>query len=119
MPTTLPFANLLDCGPGRHFASGPHLRIQVVRLSAGDGGREYRQPRHGDALAICLQGQARIEGEAATCDLDERDQALLSDGEAFRLQALNGEALVQLIWSPGPNPCQECWELNNRFYGFE
>jgi hypothetical protein len=26
------------------------------------------------------------------------------------------EAVVELVWMPGPNPCQRCWENGERFF---
>jgi hypothetical protein len=119
MPTVFPLTDLLDCGPGRHFAAGPHLRIQVVRLVPGVPGRDAFLPHHGDVLVLALRGRARVQTKDWARDLAEQDQALLSGGEAFHLVALGGESVVQLVWSPGANPCKECWELNNRYYADE
>jgi hypothetical protein len=43
---------------------------------------------------------------------------LLVDGEAFRIDPVEGASgVVELVWTPGPNPCRTCWEIDGRFFG--
>lgn len=49
--------------------------------------------------------------------LEEGDQVLLSN-EPFRIDPMapGTEPVVQLVWTPGPNPCRFCWETDSRFF---
>ncbi|HVH42783.1 MAG TPA: hypothetical protein VM925_10590 [Labilithrix sp.] len=110
---------------GRHFASEPHLRIQVLPV-APKGGFAHSSRRadglfdryHGELLIICLAGTCTVTTETDAADLREGDQALLCNGEAFRVDRRHEEeaAVIQLVWSPGPNPCRACWETDRRFF---
>ena len=72
---------------------------------------------HGELLVICLKGRCRVETEGSGIDLAELDQALLLDGEPFRVVGIdNQDAVVEMIWAPGPNPCQVCWEADAKFF---
>src|SRR5579862_1946373 len=111
---------LLDFDKGRHFASEPHLRIQMLRVP----GAEHEQRKdlfggyHGELLVLCMKGRCRVETENAGLDLAEGDQALLVDGEPFRIVGNDAEdAAVEMIWAPGPNPCRFCWETDGKFFG--
>jgi hypothetical protein len=43
---------------------------------------------------------------------------LLVDGEAFRIDPVEAASgVVELVWTPGPNPCRTCWEIDGRFFG--
>ncbi|MBI5627909.1 MAG: hypothetical protein HY953_03235 [Candidatus Rokubacteria bacterium] len=110
---------LLDFDEGRHFASEPHLRIQVRRIPGTS--TEQRQSLfgayHGELLAICLKGRCSVETANTGLVLGEMDQALLVDGEPFRIVGIDIEdAVVELIWAPGPNPCRFCWEVDRKFF---
>ncbi len=111
---------LLSHSGGRHFASEPHLRIQVlpVGLFAPSSTRAgaFFDAYHGELLIICLVGGCSVTTKAGSVNLAQGDQALLVDGEAFRLDSSTPEATVQLIWAPGPNPCRSCWERDAGFF---
>jgi len=110
---------LLDFDTGRHFASEPHLRIQMMRVpgTRQEQHKDLFAAYHGELLVICLKGQCRIETEKSGLDLAELDQALLVDGEPFRVVGTNDEdAAVEMIWAPGPNPCRACWETDRKFF---
>jgi hypothetical protein len=111
-------ARLLDHHGGRHLASEPHIRIQVqpVPVRASDGAPFFTR-YHGELLIHCVQGACRVETERAACELAQGDQVLLFDGEGFRIDRSNEhDAIVQLIWTPGPNPCRTCWETDDNFF---
>jgi|GEM_PF-2704179 hypothetical protein len=117
----LPRSRLLDCDQGRHYASEPHLRIQVLRIP-GARNQPAKEPLfgnyHGEVLVVALQGRCRVEAATSTLDLGEHDQALLLDGEPFRIVGVvDDEAVVELVWTPGMNPCRTCWEREGRFFG--
>lgn len=112
-------ARLLDCDQGRHYASEPHLRIQVLRIPGGRNqpAEDLFGNYHGELLIVVLQGRCRVETATSSLDLGEYDQALLLDGEAFRIVGVaDDEAVVELVWTPGPNPCRVCWEREGRFF---
>jgi hypothetical protein len=113
---------LLDFDKGRHFASEPHLRIQVLSVSPTETGQpaDLFSAYHGELLVLCVKGRCRVETKESGIDLAELDQVLLLDGEPFRLVGIEGEqAVVELIWTPGPNPCRACWEADNKFFAGE
>ena len=57
-------------------------------------------------------------GHGRIAEKRPQDQALLVDGEGFRVDRVGSQdGLVQLVWSPGNNPCRTCWEISNRFFG--
>lgn len=110
---------LLNFDKGRHFASEPHLRIQVLGVSGTEQGqrKDLFSGYHGELLVICLKGRCRVETENSGIDLAELDQALLFDGEPFRVLGTDiQDAVVEMIWAPGPNPCRVCWETDGRFF---
>lgn len=110
---------LLAYDKGRHFASEPHLRIQVLPVSAGELGRskELFGGYHGELIVICLQGRCRVETSTSALDLAEHDEALLVDGEPFRVVGAGAQgAVVQTIWAPGLNPCRFCWDRDRKFF---
>jgi hypothetical protein len=111
--------HLLSFDGSRHFASEPHVRIQVVRIP-GIGGKEQKDffaGYHGELIVICLEGRCRVETRDSGINLAEMDQALLLDGEGFRIVTLDGDAaVVEMIWTPGPNPCRFCWETDGKFF---
>jgi hypothetical protein len=112
-------AQLVSEGAGRHLASEAHLRVQVVSVPAArePPPGELFSGYHGELLVLCLQGRCRVDIGASTLELDAHDQALLVDGEPFRILGTDADgALVQLIWTPGPTPCRACWESNGRFF---
>jgi len=112
-------ARLLDHHGGRHLASEPHIRIQVlpVRARSEDDGSLFAE-YHGELLIHCLDGACRVRTASDRVELAAGDQVLLVDGEPFRIDHVEDhEGVVQLIWAPGLNPCQTCWENNGRFYG--
>lgn len=112
-------SSLLATSEGRHFASEPHVRIQVLRLPRAKQGppRDLFSGYHGELLVICLDGRCRVETEGGGHDLSAHDQAFLADGEPFRVLALDDrDAVVEMVWAPGPNPCRTCWERDSKFF---
>lgn len=103
---------------GRHIASEPHLRIQVLSIPA-DASSEFFDHYHGELLLLILEGKAKIRTPESEIELSQGDQVLLVDGEKFNILPASGynEVKVQYIWAPGPNPCKFCWELDNKFFG--
>jgi hypothetical protein len=117
MPQTFRQSDLIAEPRSRHLTSGPHLRVQVLHIPVRDQPPDFCRPYHGEAMVLCLQGRVRVETATTAIDLDAGDQALLEHGEEFRILAVAATATTQVTWTPGPNPCQDCWELNNRFFG--
>lgn len=115
----LPRTRLLSHHGGRHFVSEPHIRIQVLPVPVrGARGEALFGRYHGELLIHCLQGTCLVVTERESCQLGEGDQAVLLDGEAFRIDPVeNAAGVVELVWTPGNNPCRTCWEINGRFYG--
>lgn len=114
----LPRSKLLEHHGGRHVVSEPDIRIQVlpVRLRPGTG-EELFDRYHGELLAHCLDGACIVRTETEAVELSRGDQVLLVDGAPFKIDRTDGqEGVVQLIWTPGNNPCRFCWELNGRFF---
>ena len=113
-------AHLLAHYGGRHFASEAHLRIQVLPVpvtGAGDP-RELFAGYHGELLVLCVQGGCSVRTKDGSNQLDEGDQALLVDGEPFAIDRIDErDGVVQLVWTPGMNPCRVCYENNGRFFG--
>ena len=115
----LRFATVASVDTGRHFASGPHLRIQTVEVSRLPRGTEPElfSGHHGEVVILCLKGRCRVHTVTSYVDLDERDQALLEEGEPFRVVSVDAEtALVQMRWAPGPNPCRTCWQADGVYF---
>jgi hypothetical protein len=115
----LPRTRLLSHHGGRHFVSEPHIRIQVLPVPVrGALGEALFGRYHGELLIHCLQGACLVVTERESCQLGEGDQVVLLDGEAFRIDPVeNAAGVVELVWTPGNNPCGTCWENNGRFYG--
>lgn len=92
---------------GMHVHSGAHLRMQVLELPAA-----MAPPwpmHHGELLIVCLVGQCELRVADSTVLLGPADQALI-ESESFSLcsRAAAGSTIVQLVWMPGPNPCESC-----------
>jgi hypothetical protein len=115
----LPRTQLLTHHGGRHFVSEPHIRIQVLPVPVGAATGESLFGRyHGELLIHCLQGACLVITHGESCQLAEGDQAVLLDGEAFRIDRVeDAPGVVELVWTPGSNPCRTCWENNGRFFG--
>ena len=114
-----PRSRLLAHRGGRHLASEPHIRIQVqpVPVHAATGEALF-DAYHGELLINCLLGDCLVVTARESCALAQGDQALLLDGEAFRIdRAGDHESVVQLVWTPGPNPCRTCWEIDDKLLG--
>lgn len=111
-------ARLLDHRGGRHLVSEAHIRIQIqpVPLHAGDG-HPFFSRYHGELLIHCLEGRCLVQTSIDACELSQGDQVLLRDGEAFRIDRVDEhDGVVQLVWTPGPNPCRTCWQSSNKFF---
>jgi homogentisate 1,2-dioxygenase len=114
----LPRTRLLEHHGGRHFVSEPHVRIQVlpVPVRSGDGEALFAN-HHGEVLVHCLAGTCVVRTALDHVELAGGDQVLLVDGEPFRIDRVEGqEGVVQLIWTPGMNPCRTCWERDGKFF---
>ena len=94
------------------------MRIQVLPVPVHTRTDEPLFARyHGELLIHCVQGTCVVVTERQSCELAEGDQALLVDGEPFRVERAEGrEAVVQLVWAPGPNLCRTCWERAARSF---
>ncbi len=103
-----------------HIASEPHMRIQIVIITNHYVFSGYFDNYHGELLIIVLEGRINLRTSSGLLEeLTEGDQALLVDGEGFNITKSSpsiADAKLEFIWSPGPNPCQICWEMNNNFY---
>jgi hypothetical protein len=88
-----------------------------VPVRSGDGGPFFSN-YHGELLIHCLDGACVVRTAKDEVQLDQGDQVLLLDGEPFRIDRVEDqEGVVQLIWTPGPNPCRTCWESDGKFFG--
>jgi hypothetical protein len=116
----LPRTRLLEHHGGRHFLSEPHMRIQVLPVPFGPrNGEPLFASYHGEVLIQCIDGRCVVVTKSERCPLAEGDEVVLVNGEPFRVDRADGEgseAVVQLVWAPGPNPCRACWELDSRFF---
>jgi hypothetical protein len=111
--------SLLAHDGGRHFVSEPHVRIQVLPVPAPGSGASDQlfSNYHGELLIHCLDGRCVVKTAKDEAELGQGDQVLLVDGEPFRIDRIeNLEGVVQLIWSPGMNPCRTCWERDGKFF---
>ncbi len=110
--------HLLDCGRSRHFASEPHMRIQVLDISNKAPDTPLFDTYHGELLIICLQGSVDIRTDGQTTRLNLHDQVLLVDGESFSFDPVSSEPpIIQFVWAPGMNPCRKCYEVYGGFFG--
>jgi hypothetical protein len=103
----------------RHFASEPHIRIQVITIESNRGTELLTDKYHGELLIICLKGKLKAVSKTATAELNEGDQVLFFDGEPFQIHTANPDgtsSLAQFIWTPGNNPCKFCFEQNKTFF---
>jgi len=94
--------------------------MQVLRFpgSVDQPTRNLFGNYHGELFIICLEGGCRVVTQSSSLTLADHDQVLLVDGEPFRIDGITeGDAVVELIWAPGPNPCRVCWENDGRFFG--
>ena len=116
---SLKFAALSAVDGGRHFASEPHIRIEVLdpaTLRRAQSRQPFTQ-YHGELLIICLKGSLRVKTTTSALDLATHDQALLLDGEAFTIECLGGDdTCAEFIYAPGPTPCRVCWETDSKFF---
>lgn len=104
----LPHSHLMGEKNSRHFASEPHLRIQVIPIPVGHAS-ESLFDFHGELLLICLYGKVVVRTTESRFPLVEYDQLLLIDGEKFSVEnCTETEAKVQFIWAPGLNSCTHC-----------
>ena len=103
---------------GQHIASEPHIRVQILEISSSlPGGYSY----HGELLLLILSGACTVRTEKENRTVNVGDQVLLTDGEKFEIALLNEAfpVIVQMIWTPGMNPCKVCWDNDARFFSGE
>jgi homogentisate 1,2-dioxygenase len=100
---------------GQHIASEPHLRIEIQEVTSS---MRLDTLYHGELLVLILHGSVNVRTEKGLQKVSPGDQILLSDGESFELilRDEHSSVTVQMIWTPGLNPCEVCWEHNNRFF---
>lgn len=85
-------------------------------VRSGDG-EPFFKAYHGELLIHCIQGSCLVVTDRESCELAQGDQVLLLDGEAFRIDRTGGQdGVVQLVWTPGMNPCRTCWEVDDKFF---
>jgi hypothetical protein len=111
-------SNQLAITGGRHIASEPHMRVQVLTLTT-ESSKEFFDTYHGELLIIVLEGSLKLTTIDRSEILNRGDQALLIDSEKFNALPADGhsEVKVEYIWAPGNNPCKFFWEVDNKFYG--
>ncbi len=110
-------AEIFQRDDGRHLASEPHLRVQILTLDY-QAAPQFFDGYHGELLIQIHDGAALLSTRNAERRMEVGDQALLVDGEAFMLNPVEEGKTVraQYIWAPGPNPCKTCWETSGRFF---
>ena len=91
---------LLECS-GRHIASVKGMRVQVLDVEESRPNL-WRIP-FGSLLIVALSGRCDLYTDEGKVELLVGDQALLVEGEQFKLQRSlpNEPAVVQMIWTPG------------------
>lgn len=101
----------------RHLASEPHMRIQVMKIETKTY-RELFHGYHGELLIVVWSGTALLETATESQLLNAGDQCLLAGGEPFKVEpeAEGTSIIVQMIWSPGVNPCEECFSSALKFF---
>lgn len=101
----------------RHLASEPHMRIQIMKISS-TASQELFDRYHGELLIIIWSGDAVLKTKDGIQRMGIGDQCLLVDGEPFNLrpETEGKEIVAQMIWSPGMNPCEECWKSDGKFF---
>jgi quercetin dioxygenase-like cupin family protein len=87
---------------GRHLSSSAWARVQVV-----EAGHRHRPPFRvalGEVIVLCLEGTCQVTVTDRTVELTRGDQVLVEEGESFALRSdsPDRDALVELIWVPGP-----------------
>ena len=104
---------LLNLDEGRHLASEPHMRIQLMRIDTTPTADLFDR-YHGELMVIAISGGIVLHLTGGTQLLNEGDQCLLAGSEPFKLgpEAEGTASVVQMIWSPGLSACKECWENN-------
>lgn len=115
--TTLDHETLLGFDKSQHFASEPHIRIQMIEVKRSVGTSDLFS-FHGEVLVICQRGTIIGRTATETHSLREKDQLLFTGGDPFALEIepKAAAAAAQLIWTPGPNPCKVCWQTASRFF---
>lgn len=107
-------------GGNRHYISEPHIRVNVSTIpqSVWEDSQKLFDHHHGEVLLIILSGNGVVNTQTKTIEVNEGDQILINDGEAFNvLPDRNIESIrVQFVWTPGLNPCKTCWERDSKFY---
>jgi homogentisate 1,2-dioxygenase len=100
---------------GSHITSEPHVRMHVTSVTQ-EHPSDLFENYHGELLLIVLKGRCAVVSSTEQHHLNQGDQALLVDGEAFGLRTDEDEALVQFVWMPGVNPCETCWTNYSRHF---
>lgn len=103
---------------GQHIASEPHIRVQILEISTSlSASYSY----HGELLLLILRGTCALRTEKENRIVNVGDQVLLTAGEKFEIALPNDSSTVimQMIWTPGINPCKVCWDNDARFFSGE
>lgn len=100
----------------RHIASESHIRIHLSEIQYKN--EEHYFDFHGELLIIIIEGTGIIKTKLKEIEVNTNDQILLINGESFFFTAKNENTTVkaEFVWTPGMNPCKDCWEISNRFY---
>ena len=93
------------------------MRIQVMRID-GKTCRDLFNGYHGELLIVVWSGNAKLQTATESQLMKAGDQCLLAGGEPFKVEpeAEDTSIVVQMVWSPGVNPCQECVKRDSKFF---
>lgn len=95
--------NKLIADPGRHWASENYIRIQVLKIEATE--TDYLFDRYkGELLILVLEGQIYAKTEDNKALVDEGNQVLFTNGQAFAVYNSGKfqKSIIQFNWMPGP-----------------
>lgn len=84
--------------PRFHIGSEDNVRIEVVRIRKGNHIDALKV--FGNVIITVLDGMVSLYWENKTENLKKLDQVVIPAEVIFQLFAREGDATVQLIWSP-------------------
>ncbi len=95
----------------RHLISESHVRIQVLNIDSSIS-EEFFKIEHGELVILLLSGVATLKVHTNEILFERGDMAVLVKGDSFSIRPQSDDLVikVQLIWAPGPNPCEDCSE---------